>query len=377
MSDKHLASQLSPVEKSKTPVFAVFGFDDNGITGAPGTNRTGGLYWLRDLLASYKNPDTGNPATFDGQIAKSTFFLTTFYLENPGLENVETLKDTWRSLYDQGHEIALHSHSHPHGAWVDWTKFPVTWKDLIDKDGWIEELELSLRYIEEYLKIPRSEIHGFRAPFLEYSDDSFAALKEMGFLYDSSIEEGWQYEQDGTAHFFPYTLDEGSPVSNIFEDWYTNRRPILSHPGLWETPIYTLTVPPDSLCEQYGVKKGLREKFRGLVGSFSTNSGKVNGLDWNLWADYQVNKEEFIAITTYSFDLHYQLSKAPFIFGAHSEIYTDAYEQSYNVSFNANYKDRQKAIESLMDHIASKPDSRFVTHKQLVDWMGKPVPLNK
>ena len=57
----------------------------------------------------------------------------------------------------------------------------------------------------------RDEITGFRSPFGQYNAALFPVLKELGFWYDCSIDEGHQPDQDGTNYFWPYTLDNGSP----------------------------------------------------------------------------------------------------------------------------------------------------------------------
>jgi hypothetical protein len=38
---------------------------------------------------------------------------------------------------------------------------------------------------------------GFRAPYLRPNDHLMATLRARGYLYDSSIEEGWQLAEDG------------------------------------------------------------------------------------------------------------------------------------------------------------------------------------
>lgn len=38
-------------------------------------------------------------------------------------------------------------------------------------------------------RVPEEDVVGFRSPFLQYSWSSFAALKRLGMLYDSSITE--------------------------------------------------------------------------------------------------------------------------------------------------------------------------------------------
>ena len=106
--------------------------------------------------------------------------------------------------------------------------------------------------------IKREDIVGFRTPYLSYNEHVYYALEKLNFKYDATIEEGWQADQDGSNFFWPYTLDEGSPgdeyVAKVF---YEKNEPFVKkHPGLWVLPEYVLIIPPDELCEKYGVKKG-------------------------------------------------------------------------------------------------------------------------
>ena len=59
--------------------------------------------------------------------------------------------------------------------------------------------------------VTEEDIFGFRTPFLKYNNATFEALQAEGFVYDCSIEEGYQPDHDGTNYYWPYTLDEGSP----------------------------------------------------------------------------------------------------------------------------------------------------------------------
>jgi hypothetical protein len=137
--------------------------------------------------------------------------------------------------------------------------------------------------------ISPKRIFGFRTPFLEYNDTLFTALKKSGFMYDCSIEEGWQDDQNGTDYLWPYTLDNGSP-GNVKTTQDTMSQPIARHPGLWEMPCYAVIVPPDDKCGKYGVAPGLRGKLAKWKNYFDSRDGKITGIDWNLWVDFQMSK---------------------------------------------------------------------------------------
>src|SRR6185503_678375 len=97
------------LKPNQVPQFVVLGFDDNGISGMPGSPTTGGIRWVvEDLFAGRKNTD-GSPAL-------ASFYVATRYLEAPETDAPEHVKRALRAAADAGHEIALHTHTHPHGA---------------------------------------------------------------------------------------------------------------------------------------------------------------------------------------------------------------------------------------------------------------------
>ena len=74
------------------------------------------------------------------------------------------------------------------------------------------------------LGVARTDLLGFRAPFIEPADNGMTAVQRKGLLYDSSIEEIVRpgAGADGDGFRWPYTLDRGLPE---------NKPPIGSHPG--------------------------------------------------------------------------------------------------------------------------------------------------
>ena len=107
----------------------------------------------------------------------------------------------------------------------------------------------------------------------------FNSIKKSGFLYDCSIEEGIQKDHDETNYFWPYTLDNGIPGDKILSV-LDNRKNIGKVSDLWELPVYQFVVPPDNLCEKYGVNSGFKDSLKEKVSYFNTESGKISGLDW-------------------------------------------------------------------------------------------------
>lgn len=217
-----------------------------------------------------------------------------------------------------------------------------------------------------------SAIYGFRAPYLEYNDNAIKAVSRRDLLYDTSIEEGFQDDQDGKNFFWPYMLDNGSQGDKLTAGQF-NRRPVSNYPGLWEIPIYAVIVPPDSECAQYGVVPGFRKKMKKEQYYFKEDSGKISGLDWNLWNEFKMTREEFVATLKYTLNLRRQGNRCPFVFGTHSDVYSPKYREVAN----ATVEDRQEALIEFIDYVLSLPEVRIVSAKELIDWMKAPSPLKR
>src|SRR5262245_1460822 len=87
------------------PLFVVFGFDDNGISGAPGSGTTGGVRWVRELFDGKRNPPGhGNPRTHDGEEARFSLYLATRYIADPDTDRPEYMKAELHAVAMAGHE---------------------------------------------------------------------------------------------------------------------------------------------------------------------------------------------------------------------------------------------------------------------------------
>lgn len=372
-----LAPSLLPpagIPVAKAPLFVAFGFDDNGVSGLDSSGTKGGLSFVTAMFAGLKNPaGSGNPATFDASPAHFSFYAAANYIAEEAYEgqSLVDVKHAWRNAVDAGNEIGCHTYAHNHGA-------------DSSEASWDGEMKKSLAWYfkpydpaefrgepnhEKGIGIMPVQISGFRVPYLEYNDNAFSAMKKNGFLYDCSIEEGYGDNEDGTNFLWPYTLHNGAPGNKAD----TSLKQVGNHPGLWELPAYALIVPPDNLCEKYGATKGLRDRCAKIHPDyFDVEDGKITGLDWNLWCDFYLTKAEFIAVLKYSFDLRMQGNRAPFLFGCHSDIYSDRYEDSIP---GATWTERQEALSEFLAWVSTKPEVRIVSMKNVVDWMRKPVAL--
>jgi hypothetical protein len=278
------------------------------------------------------------------------------------------VKQAWRKELTDGNEMADHTHLHADGGQMGFTL--AQWKTEIQTCiDWLvkpfdpDEATSGVVNPEKGIGVPRADIVGFRTPYLSYSDETFAALAEMGFWYDCTLEDGYQGDQNAGSYFWPYTLDEGSPATNV----------VKPHPGLWELPVYPVVVPPDDKCAEYGVPTGLRAKMLNIDPGFDVSTGKITGLDYNMWILYRMNKAEFVATLKYTLDQHLAGNRTPFMFGAHPDLYSST--PTDEPVPNATYQERRQAIEEFVDYALSKPEVRVVPNRTILDWMRHPTAL--
>jgi hypothetical protein len=364
--DKYLPSQKPPLnlDVKKIPQFLTIGFDDNDKSGFAEQKGIEGMKWAVDTFLSRKNPDGSN--------CSCAFYNTSSCITKAAAaEPPHLVKKSWKYALDNGFEIGCHSHSHTNGS-----KFSV--------DDWLSEMNkcidiLSKPYVEGSdsddtgIGIAKNEIRSFRTPFLSYNANTLIAVQKMNFLYDSSIEEGYQSDQDGTNFYFPYTLDEGSPGNRYTLSFNPENEEVGKHVGVWEIPINVLIVPPDNLCEKYGIKKGLRKKCVTERNYFSESSGKITGFDYNCLVEFQMTGDEFAATLKHTLDLRLEGNRAPFMFGGHTGIYSLDYESEPVIKIPE--QERRKAIEDFLDYALGKPEVYIVSPVKIIEWMRNPKEL--
>lgn len=134
-----------------------------------------------------------------------------------------------KRLWDENHEIALHTVSH---------------SSLLPSFLGMEEEIMGARTVLEGCGIPKDEMVGFRSPYLVHNPQVRSILQKNSFLYDSSIIEHMGSHSSTSKNFeqrlWPYSMDNG-----IIQDceWTApagmctvNER----YEGLWEVPLWTL-----------------------------------------------------------------------------------------------------------------------------------------
>ena len=357
-------------------------FDDNAYSGLPGSGGEGGIKYILDLFRKYRNHD-GSPIL-------GTFFLKADNITDNDTEENSYVKRIWHQLAEEGHEVAMHTYSHPHGLEFDWDADPVKRTPVMDLNDWLAEHEKWYKTMEKPydpdkedsgLGIKRSDIVGFRTPFLEYNDNLFTSLDKLGILYEAAVEEGWQEDKNGTNEFWPYTMDNGSPGETfVSENFYSQKPMIGKHPGLWALPMYVFTAPADDICEKYGTKPGLRDRLAAAHHDFDKESGKITGMDWNLWFEYFMNEDDAFATMAHTFDLHYEGNRCPFYVGMHTDIYSDKYdvndlEGEEITNIKADAARRRNMVRRMLEHILSKKDVQVVTAAETVRYMTDPALL--
>lgn len=107
----------------------------------------------------------------------------------PG-HTMETFESTVKEIVNSGPEIGLHGYSHE-GAYQ---MTPAQERDVL-----VKCMEVSQR-------LTGKKVQGYRAPFYQLRETTVTLLKELGFLYDSSL---------GHHDSQPYFTPEGPPIERI------------------------------------------------------------------------------------------------------------------------------------------------------------------
>lgn len=325
--DQNVPASAEPpggLEVKDTPLFVALGFDDNP--------ESAGMAWATQMLEDHG--------------VGATFFHTSAYAPDALVQ--------WRAAFDAGFEVALHTVTHD----TNYQSSQATW--LSEVTGCRDVL--TAPWGGGGLGVPLGAIKGFRAPYLEFNDALLSVLRAQGVWYDSTIQEGYDPAQDGTNFVFPYTLDSGSPghAYNRSAGFARSQFEVTAHPGLFVLPVYALVVPPDSEANKYGFSAGLRSSID--LENYVETGYKITGFDYNLWEQASLDGAEFLAILKYNFDLRRQGNRAPFLFGVHTNLYTDQPE-------------RQQALSDFIAYVKTFPEVRVVSYEDVLDFMREPKAL--
>jgi hypothetical protein len=97
---------------------------------------------------------------------------------------------------------------------------------------------------------------------------------------------------------------------------------------------------------------------------------RIVGLDYDLFISRALTGSHALAMLKYALDQRLAGNRAPFVFGAHGDVYTDSETSRATLP-----QDRRDVIEQFIEYALSKPEVRFVTGRDLISWMRRPVPL--
>ncbi len=149
-----------------------------------------------DLEYPYGNSEQVNEQVWlDGveqllQIAEEENIRYQFFVLGRTAEEYPSLI---RRISDAGHGVACHSYEH-----VDQTEL-----------NYEEKLFQVTKCKEIVEEVTGEQVIGNRFPYSSWDVDSFRALKEAGYRYDSSV---WEHEE-----FEPYIKE--FKISNVYDDW--------------------------------------------------------------------------------------------------------------------------------------------------------------
>ncbi|XP_054156547.1 chitin deacetylase 8-like [Oppia nitens] len=269
---------------------------------------------IYDRILNYTNPN--------GCPIEATFFVS----------HVDTNYKRVHELYRRGHEISTHSITKTVLGGQE------HWKNL-DVDGWRAEFGGMKKILSKYADIPISAIVGARAPELQTAGNvTFTALKQEGFLYDSS-----QPSRAYSAHpLFPYTLDFGFQADCQIQPCL---KPDQIYPGFWSAPMNdwvtklpigdnkTIDVP----CAEVGSCILYDEN-----GTYIQNP----------------TPEEFLAVFEDNFNRFYTTNRAPFPLFLRDAWLT--YDEK-----------RIDALIEFIDRVTKNKNVYFVSISEVIDWMGR------
>ncbi len=114
---------------------------------------------------------------------KATFFLCGYWIDE--------YEDEVKRIYEEGHEIANHSNTHPHGSQLS----------LEENKNEILEVHNKIKNLLNY------EMNLYRAPFGEYNDTVLAAAEELGYYTIQWDIDSLDWKEYGVSEEISQVLD--------------------------------------------------------------------------------------------------------------------------------------------------------------------------
>lgn len=306
------------IAASQAPQFLLVTFDDC-IT--PGSER-----YVRSLFdGTVRNPD-GRPVPL-------TYFVSVDNCPATGDGVWRTDSTLVKKRYAAGDEMAVHTRSHQTGATTDYAT-------------WVAEM----RYVRDYFKrigLGADAGRGFRSPYLVNNAAQFQALKDLGFLYDSTVLESpwWSpVSTQGTGRYtWPFTYDQYDPAAKpqFCEDWWDeNGCPGAAIPGLWQIPLYYYVGGTEANSVWYGAMD-------------------IGHVDYSGY-ERTIAGTELLTILRNHRNARLGGNRAPMNLFFHANAFS-------NASRVATYK-------TFLKETLRRGDTWAVTMQGLIEWMKAPVP---
>lgn len=257
----------------------------------------------------------------------------------------------------------------------------------VSKECWKGALELAEAELTEYLdaSVSNGKIFGFRAPRLELNANGLFALKERGYTYDCSVEEGFEENMDGTNAPWPYTYDNGSPSHWTRKD-NSEIIPFEQYPvGLWEVPVGVFVVPENIREEVWNHGNQIFQNAPDAGEWESLESwrkhGRITGFDFNMLILWGMTSDHFAATLKHNLDLRMQNNKAPLCIGLHSDYFTPMYDlatllndynaTSYGLVVTNNWNTWRTRKDALLEFVqyAQSKGVNFIGANELIKKM--------
>ena len=311
---------------------------------------------MGELLGGLANPaGNGNPATFDSEPARMTFYVMG-EVENRGSEVATAV----RNAYDQGHEIGNHAYlgfDGGLGSQAEWLESLTRTNEFLTRpvggDGTMVNSPGGQQVLATGIGMPLDEIYGFRTPLDQYNEHLFPVLTQMGFLYHASSAQGHRSQTvDGSTDlYWPGTLENGIPYASS-EAGTGSIPPTL---GIWELPQNFLWRPASL--------GGLHIRYCDKDWFFAYQDDPP-----------EVMADKMIEILKYNLDLHIAGNRTPLHLCLHSQEWDIQDWQRGERS--PRFLAKQRILTEFMDYALAQPEVRVVRQIDVINWMRNPVPLS-
>jgi hypothetical protein len=257
----------------------------------------------------------------------------------------------------------------------------------VTKECWKGALQLAEAELTEYLSasVSGGQISGFRAPRLEMNGNGLLALKELGYTYDCSIEEGFEDNMNGSNAPWPYTFDNGSPSHWTRKD-AGEIIPFTQYPvGLWEVPVGVFIVPENirEAVWDHGYKIFQNAPDAGQWEPLESwrKHGRISGFDFNMLILWGMTKDHWVATLKHNLDLRIAGNRAPMCLGLHSDYFTPMYDlatllndynrSSYGMVVDSNWKTWRDRKDGLLEFVqyAQTKGVNFISANEMIGKM--------